>query len=488
MGYRTEAKLRRLDRKKMDGSEEEIYLNGEEVADIFKQTPYRNSTRIASLNGVWSMELIIKTDVGGAKVKAWYVLNLLCDPMIQHGCGIQDDDNSTVGSACDMLHKNEICIREGNSTTYNFTCGNMQTDISDWSDAVMLYHLGYQVDVPGYHQYEDTGRFVGHFTLTFPQMNVTEYNQTHEEPEGRRYVDIYTTRYVNSVYSNKIYMPQECDVFNYKNFEQLGGQEALNWTIHYQRYPPEFDVYEPYLDTCDNGNANPIMPLFTFLFSRSTKPPFDEIIDFDLKYKLFVAPSDSSGMEFLKGLGLPIDGPYCFNGELKGYTFDFSFNSIEGNDYVQYEHACIEGEPCLSLAYSKCSLCSDIEVRESNGGTTIQVGILIWLILSITFIGSFFICSIVNNIKNRKRIRLLEIELNTVGDPSRNVSDTYDLIANENDVVGEGSPTEPLISLVNADDISLNTNASHPLSFRPKEPDKKSEDFTAATSVENSLL
>ena len=54
----------------------------------------RNNTRITSLNGVWSLEFILTTDVGDAYAKVWYVLNIMCDPTVQNECFLDD---------CDML-------------------------------------------------------------------------------------------------------------------------------------------------------------------------------------------------------------------------------------------------------------------------------------------------------------------------------------------------------------------------------------------------
>ena len=197
-----------------------------------------------------------------------------------------------------------------------------------------------------------------------------------------------------------------------------------------------------------------------------------------------MAPSidDTDTWETLIDLGFPVSGPYCYLGELRGYTIDLSFDSKEGNDFIQYEHACIEGDPCLSTALSKCTSCTEIEVRESSGGTTIQVGILIWLILSITFIGSFFIISCVNNMKHRRRIRRLEVELGTLGSDlaMRESAETYSLM---NNVDGDNPNViaEPLLystsNQIEGDEISLNSNASHPLSFRPRRKPINQEEF-----------
>ena len=251
------------------------------------------------------------------------------------------------------------------------------------------------------------------------------------------------------------------------------GREAVNWTIHYQTFPEDVDIYEPYYNTCENGDAHPTLPLWTFEFNRENRAPFTEMIDIILKYRLFVNPSNTDTWETAKDLGLPVSGPYCYNGELRGYTIDMDFDSKDDGGFIQYEHACIDGDPCLSKAYEKCSLCTEIEVRESSGGTTIQVGILIWLILSITGVALFFLISLVNNVKNRRRIRQLEVELGTLGTEMsmREDAETYALMNNDEarDIT---ATSDPLLyrnaDRVDGDDVSLNSNASHPLSFRAR--------------------
>jgi len=209
----------------------------------------------------------------------------------------------------------------------------------------------------------------------------------------------------------------------------------LRWSIHYQTLPEGVDYHERYYKTCENGDAHPTLPFFRWEFSRSKTPPFNEIIDFVLDYRLFVAPSieNTDTWELLKDFGFPVSGPYCYAGELRGYTFDFQIDSKEGSDYFQIEHACIEGEPCLSKAFQRCSDCTEIEVRESSGGSEVQVGVVIWLILSISIIGAFCLCSCFNNIRQKKRINELAAEVGTMGTvlSMRENDETYALMENE---------------------------------------------------------
>ena len=173
----------------------------------------RNSTRIGSLNGVWSLELYIKTDVGGAWFKCWYVINFLCDPTVQYSCFLED---------CDMLKSNQICAREGSEIDYRYKCNNMQYDISGWSDTAMLTNLGYEVNVPGYHDKQSTGRdFVGEYSLLMVQHNLTEYNINHEPPSNTHFVDVYSIRYTNSSTVQNVFKPKDCDIFSEDNFETM---------------------------------------------------------------------------------------------------------------------------------------------------------------------------------------------------------------------------------------------------------------------------
>lgn len=440
----------------------------------------KNDTRIASLNGAWTVDLRLKTDVGGASMRVWYSFNLMCDPLIQNeALGKCTNGSVPITGECDSLHRNEICMREldDGGVKYNYTCGSMQNNQTDWSDQLMMYHLGLEIDIPGFYLYDDTGDFIGAFSLVLPQPDLDMYTKTHEARQGERIIDVYQARYLNSVYSDKIYRPENCSIFSASNFEAMGGKEALNYTIEYQTLPEEVDIYAPYYNTCENGDAHPTLPIMRYEFSRSNVFPFTETIDIVFSYHLFVAPKmeDTKNWEKAKDLGFPISGPYCYEGELRGYTVDMDFDSKKGSDYVQYEHACIEGDPCLSKAYERCSLCSDIEVRESNGGTTIQIGVVIWLILSITMLSAFFCCSFISNWRNRKLINQLETEMNVIRE-SDDDNNMYSLLANNDQTESEEDTPETTLLLthdpLNPDDDSLVSDASHPLKFKVKEEAK----------------
>jgi len=402
----------------------------------------KNLTRIASLNGAWTVDLRIKADVGDASMRVWYSWNLMCDPLIQNeALGKCTDGSTPITGECDSISSNEICMREfvdddEYGVKYDYTCGSMLNNETDWSDQLMLYHLGYEIDVPGYYELSDTGDFIGAFSMVLPQPDLAEYRETHTPRPGERIVDVYQGRYVNSPYSNKIFRPENCSIFSSKNFEAMAGKEALNYTIEYQTVPEGTDLYAPYYKTCENGDAHPTLPILRYEFSRSNTPPFDETIDIVFSYALFVAPSleDAKNWERAKDLGFPVSGPYCYQGELRGYTVDMNFDSKEGSDFVQYEHTCIEGDPCISKAYERCSLCADIEVRESTGGTTIEVGVLIWLILSTTLLAFCFCGAITNNYMQRRRIKEIEAEMNAMRESCNPENDEqYTLLADNND-------------------------------------------------------
>jgi len=410
-------------------------------------------------------------------MRVWYSWNLLCDPLIQNEL-LEDQctDGSTPSTGeCDSIFNNEICMRDilDDGVNYGYTCGSMLNNVTDWSDQLMLYHLGYDIDVPGYHEYSDTGDFIGTFAMVLPQPDLDLYKKTHQPRDGERIVDVYQARYVNSVYSDKIFRPSNCSIFSTENFEAMAGKEALNYTIQYQTAPEGTDLYADYYNTCDNGDAHPTLPIVRYEFSQTKTPPITETIDIVFQYKLFVAPSmeNAKNWEKAKDYGFPVSGPYCYQGELRGYTVDMDFDSKEGNDFVQYEHACIAGDPCISKAFDRCSLCADIEVRESTGGTTIEIGVVIWLILSTTMLSLFFCCSFINNYMHRRRIKELELEMNGIRE-SGNDSNVYSLLATNNDQTDTEEASAPLLfsnDTLNPEEVSLASDASHPLKFKAKD-------------------
>merc|ERR1712226_1421815 len=56
-------------------------------------------------------------------------------------------------------------------------------------------------------------------------------------------------------------MGENCSIFSTKNFEAMAGREALNYTIEYQTAPEGTDLYAPYYNTCENGDAHPTLPI-----------------------------------------------------------------------------------------------------------------------------------------------------------------------------------------------------------------------------------
>lgn len=172
----------------------------------------RNATRIASLNGVWSVEVYVRTDVGGYYIKGWYIMNLLCDPTVQNECMLED---------CDM-RRNKICSRVGSETNYTYQCQDMQYNVIEWSDGIMLSNLGYEYSVPGYEDYKWSGEdFIGDYSVVMAQQNLTEYNMNHQPQDGTTFVDVYSARYTNSTYVHKIFKQKDNDLFNDDDFSTM---------------------------------------------------------------------------------------------------------------------------------------------------------------------------------------------------------------------------------------------------------------------------
>jgi hypothetical protein len=304
-------------------------------------------------------------------------------------------------------------------------CLDLAGKVVDWSDVSAFIYFGARVDA-GFpfnkHREEDTGSWVG-------PLNVIMAKGTIPSPKAgdkQVIVDRYLSRYVNSPLTPHLKMPENCTLLSKDDFNKVAGPIAVNSTTKGQYDPnrtdENSDPYQKYLNTCDNGDVQPLLPLIQFDFEKDLESQ-QESIQVKLDYKFLSMPSKSDYMYSLfpmvqrrfnkADLGFHISGPYCYGNDPKrGYTFDMNFDTRDPKAMLTLTHGCIDGLPCTPPAASLWQAqagASKIHVKPnvipSNGGATIDVGSSIGLIFLNFVLVTLLITSCFYNCKLRRQLK-----------------------------------------------------------------------------------
>lgn len=320
----------------------------------------KNSTRISSLLGTWTGQTHLKADIGSYELMAYFAIHIMPDPMRAFACSLPN---------CSEF-ENKACVLDSNGDP---SCTELTDGILDWSDVTAFMYFGAKVDV-GFpfnkHRAQDTGGWVG-------PLNIILAN------EG----DSYISRYVESPSTEYLQMPKNCTLLHSHDFDKIAGASAVRSTVHGQ-YDPDGknDPYSKYLDTCSNGDVQPLLPIFEFDFIEDQDNEGEETVEVKVDYKLLTVPKKKDFVYKLypmvqkkfngAGFGFHIDGPFCYGDDPhRGYTFDMGFDSRDLNGALQFQHACIEGLPCIPPAAEYANQDSSINIKPlPNNATTVSVG------------------------------------------------------------------------------------------------------------------
>lgn len=192
------------------------------------------------------------------------------------------------------------------------------------------------------HKNHDTGDWIGPLSVVLAQ----------NESDASDVVDRYSIRYVESPTTPYLRMDPNCTLFSPEDFQNYMGIKAVRNTIKIQSNATHGqDPYQKYLETCNNGDVQPILPLFDFSFVDTGDGK--EAIQVTLDYKVLTFPHKSDIMykvypTLQKRLNkregeFHISGPYCYGADPKrGYTFDFTYDSGNENDFMLLDHGCID--------------------------------------------------------------------------------------------------------------------------------------------------
>jgi hypothetical protein len=152
-------------------------------------------------------------------------------------------------------------------------------------------------------------------------------SQNFHQEEHTTLADQYYTRYVHSLSTPYLRMPNNCSLFRQEDFVNLMGSVAVDETVQAQSSSmftdstSNSDPFQKYLGTCDYGNVKPLLPLFRFDFITDPNQ-IDERLEVSLRYKLLTMPRPKDFMYDLypfvqkrfnaADLGFHISGPYCY--------------------------------------------------------------------------------------------------------------------------------------------------------------------------------
>mmetsp|Transcript_50802 Transcript_50802/g.75287 ORF Transcript_50802/g.75287 Transcript_50802/m.75287 type:complete len:434 (-) Transcript_50802:422-1723(-) len=383
----------------------------------------KNDTRIASLMGSWTIDSTIKVSFGLYDLNVNIELFFMGDPLRENACELPSEDK------CFEVD-NKICLKESGRSTGR-KCADMATAVSDWSDVNAFINIGYSMKTGpplSLHLAADTGGWIGPFSTIFAQhKNFTNYqgsnltNLKEPKPDASKVADHYSVRYVRSPIVPYLRWNPGSEMFNYVDFQNYFGESAVKNTVEVQHKMglddnghTEFDPYAQYLNTCGNGNIKNILPLVEFEFLKGD-PKIDngrEQLNIKLDYQLLTVPPIGS-LEYklmarLMKRGIPVTGPYCYEGELRGFLFDVTYASEMEHKYVHLMHGCVDDLPCLPSAAKLLSAASEAHVHEPPVPTTFNVGNVMLTSILLAVVIILLIVSLVWNVRlwrSRKRLQ-----------------------------------------------------------------------------------
>ena len=366
-------------------------------------------------------------------------VHIVCDPMQVYAC---DND-------CDVFDNNEICVvtpEKWNTHREDCFVANETSRKVNGGDALLYFHLslGVKAKVPLLFDVDEevtTGGWVGPYTVLLP--------------DGGPDSDETRLRYAMTALSDFFRAPDGYTLTeDPDDFPRVVGLTALNKTIQTQGYGPAFmeDPFKDYYENCDNGDANPLLPLLEF--HKGVDEDGNKTMDVSFHWHLFSYPDTDLIMHkvwpYLMDNGFPVTGPYCFNNKEIAYALDFDFDtrnasSIYSNVVMNFVAGCLPGLPCEPEIFEKCETCNLASTATGVTGDNSQLNTIIilgaCLVLSTIVVLSMLIISCCL----RRKVVRLEKQIK-VGKKDGNM-DMSTLVENLDSPEERLSATERLLSL-----------------------------------------
>lgn len=486
----------------------------------------KNMTRLASILGTWTGQTHLKTDIGSNELLAYFVVHFMPDPMRGYGCSLEN-----IGC---QEEQNKVCEIVGTSSpgadSQGQVCNDIPGNVVDWSDVNAFIYFGAKIDA-GFpfnkHRAEDTGGWVGPLNIIMAKGDID--NSKSKSTDGMEVVDRYISRYVKSPLTPYLRMPKNCTLLGADDFDKVAGATAVDSTTKGQ-YDPERnydddDDYDPYhkqYQTCDNGDVQPLLPLFEFDFEQNTTS-LEEFIQVKVNYKFLSMPHKSDYMynlfpwvqrQFNKAdLGFHISGPYCYGDDPKrGYTFDMNFDTRDPKAMLKLDHSCIEGLPCMPTAVEYNTYGGNgggdgggsggggdnirpgPNIIPEDDGTTVGIGSALVLWLLVAFFSMLLVWTCLMNCRLRRKLKGV-LDINT----SDSSGLSYDEHDDDNDDIfedhGDGvTSSTPLLDQNNNEpddegtDANTNNQEEEEIVVAPTESPSPSNDDNQEEEGEESRI
>ncbi|GMH67101.1 hypothetical protein TrST_g537 [Triparma strigata] len=377
----------------------------------------KNWTQWGAITGTWTAQTNL--DFGIGDIKLGIVMYMGPDSLgtMKQTClgpgtcgdGEPYQDGGVCPGPCNTMGNNTVCLQttfpdgghhEDQPYAHKKTCADMsnETTVVTGADMNVWFHMSVQYGIhTTFPKYDvdmeySTGEWLGPYSVMLPDDGdvLDDSNSTHT-----------AMRFVKSVSSAALYPPDDYTfTTNPGEFELVFGQNAIDRTIEIQHTDEIKDPFSAQKDNCDNGDAQPVLPVFDFYWDDDPGTEEDGTpkpnLSVQMKAKVFLFPPASAATEF----GMPklgFDGPYCFEGETKGWSFDFDFDTsnIPDDTNFHFGNGCIVGAdpplPCTPNVYDAFGEFSSQQTIDNTPATKIDVKKTVYFIASTAVLAFTFL-------------------------------------------------------------------------------------------------
>jgi len=369
----------------------------------------KNSSLIASVLGTWTAQLSMTTDIGDYGFEAHLVMHIVCDPMKQYSCSLEE---------CNEI-ENKMCAKPIHNVKADNECMGIENNIADWSD-VMMFATGGGAAIIGEKRIEMSlnNGWVGPYSMIAAQNTSKISNDTLKPSKNEdTIIDHYALRYVISPSTPYLRMPlNQTLIENEMQFGAYFGTSAVAHTVQLQATIDGSDPYAKYLGTCDNGDVQPVLPNLEFSFIEDKKAEGGMNIKIVLNYKIFMwVTADKPLLPFalnqMKKLGFPISGPYCYENKLSGYTVDLHYDSNNNGALIKLDQGCVEGFPCTAPGASFCTEINEVVKKKEIEPTVIKLGLILYLFIALCICGVGLTVALVKLWKNNEKMKKMQRQI-----------------------------------------------------------------------------
>ncbi len=397
----------------------------------------KNWTQWASITGTWTAQSNV--DLGIGNMNLGIVMFMGPDSLGTNkqeclgpgtcGDGEEFQDGGVCPGPCDTMSNNTVCLQTSwpngghhidQPYAHKKACADMadHETVVQGADMNVWFHMslkyGIHTTFPKYDVDKEfsTGEWLGPYSVMLPDDGdiFDGSGSTHT-----------ALRFVKSSTSNTLYPPDDYTFTTGPGeFESVFGQSALNRTIEIQHTDEINDPFSAQKNTCSNGDAQPVLPVFDFFWDDDPGTNTDGTpkpnLSVQMKAKIFIFPPASAATTY----GMPIlgfDGPYCYQGDKKGWSFDFAFdtNNIPDDTKFSFSKGCVDNAdpplPCVPDVYAAFGDFGSQQTIHNEPATEVDVKKTVYFIASTAVLAFAFVVLFVVICCMGRKLRRQGIEL-----------------------------------------------------------------------------